>query len=99
MLTIACRRYALVVFVHSPYFYNQFYSYKWILLMNINDPLHNQFKAQKPHYIALAKQSVDSDFMVTVGVGWKVMDSESIILRLDLLPTKWDGIVLLTRSQ
>jgi hypothetical protein len=68
--------------------------------MNTNDNLHNnEFKDQKPHYVALAKQSVDSELMVTVGVGWKVTDGESIVLRLDLLPTKWDGIVLLTRSQ
>jgi hypothetical protein len=68
--------------------------------MNSNDHLHNEFKdPKKPHYFALAKQSVDSEVMVTVGVAWKVTDSESIVLRLDLLPTKWDGIVLLTRSQ
>jgi hypothetical protein len=67
--------------------------------MNNNDNLHNEFKDQRPHYAALAKQSVDSDLMVTVGVAWKVTDSESIVLRIDLLPTKWDGIVLLTRSQ
>ena len=67
--------------------------------MDTNDNLHNEFKDQKSQYVALAKQSVDSEFMVTVGVGWKVKDSDSIVLRLDLLPTKWDGTVLLTRSQ
>jgi hypothetical protein len=67
--------------------------------MDTTDNIQNELKDQKPQYVALAKQSVDSEFMVTVGVGWKVKDGDGIVLRLDLLPTKWDGIVLLTRSQ
>ena len=67
--------------------------------MDTTDNAHNEFKDQKPQYVALAKQSVDSEFMVTVGVGWKVKDGDGIVISLDLLPTKWDGIVLLTLSQ
>jgi hypothetical protein len=67
--------------------------------MDTNYNLYNEFKDKKPQYIALARQSVDSELMVTVGVGWKVKDGDSIVLRLDLLPTKWDGTVLLRRSQ
>jgi hypothetical protein len=66
--------------------------------MDTNDYVPKDLKDAKPQYIALAKQSLDSEFMVTVGVGWKISGG-GIVLRLDLLPTKWDGVILLTRSQ
>ena len=67
--------------------------------MDTDDNVPNELKDAKPQYVALAKQSLDSEFMVTVGVGWKIKDDGGIVLRLDILPTKWDGIILLKRSQ
>jgi hypothetical protein len=59
----------------------------------------NLFEDSNPQYIALVKQSPDSEFMVTVGAAWKLKDDDSIVLHLDLIPTKWDGTVLLTRNK
>jgi len=67
--------------------------------MKIKHNPQSLFEGSKPQYIALAKQSPDSEFMVTVGVAWKLEDGDSIVLRLDLTPTKWDGTVLLTRKK
>ena len=67
--------------------------------MDTNYNIANVLKGSKPQYVALARQSPDSEFMVTVGVGWNVKECDSIVLRLDLLPTKWDGTVLLTRGK
>jgi hypothetical protein len=67
--------------------------------MDTDDNVPNELKDAKPQYVALAKQSLDSEFMVTVGVGWKIKEGGGIVLRLDLLPTKWDGIILLKPSQ
>jgi hypothetical protein len=64
--------------------------------MDTNDNMAGVFSAVKPQYIVFARQSPDSDFMVTVGAGWKFEDG--IVLRLDLVPTKWDGVVLLRRA-
>jgi hypothetical protein len=67
--------------------------------MNTDNNLSNELKGTKPQYVALARQSPDSEYMVTVGSGWKVKGCDNIVLRLDLLPTKWDGTVLLARSK
>jgi hypothetical protein len=67
--------------------------------MNIKHNTPNIFEGLKPQYTALSKQSPDSEFMVTVGVAWKLKDSDTIVLRLDLIPTKWDGTILLTRNK
>jgi hypothetical protein len=38
------------------------------------------------------KKSPDSEYMVTVGSGWKVKGDDNIVLRLDLLPAKWTAL-------
>jgi hypothetical protein len=67
--------------------------------MDTIDNVPKELKDAKPQYVALAKQSLDSEYIITVGVGWKIKDGGGIVLRLDLLPTKWDGIILLKPSQ
>jgi len=37
--------------------------------MDTNDNVPKELKDAKPRYVALAKQSLDSEFIVTVGVG------------------------------
>ena len=67
--------------------------------MDTIDNVPKELKDAKPQYVALAKKSLDSEYIITVGVGWKIKDGGGIVLRLDLLPTKWDGIILLKPSQ
>jgi hypothetical protein len=67
--------------------------------MDTDDNLPDELKCSKPQYVALARQSLDSEYMVTVGSGWKVKGGDNIVLRLDLVPTKWDGTILLARSK
>jgi hypothetical protein len=67
--------------------------------MDTDNNLPDELKSSKPQYVALARQSLDSEYMVTVGSGWKVKGSDNIVLRLDLLPTKWDGTILLAQNK
>jgi hypothetical protein len=67
--------------------------------MDTDDNLPDELKGSKPQYVAFARQSLDSEYIVTVGSGWKVKGDDTIVLRLDLLPTKWDGTILLARSK
>jgi hypothetical protein len=67
--------------------------------MDTDKNLPNDLKGSKPQYVGLARQSPDSEYMVTVGSGWKVKGGDNIVLRLDLLPTKLDGTVILARSK
>ena len=54
----------------------------------------------EPQYVAQVKLRPDSKFIVTAGAGWELGDGHGgIVLRLDLLPSKWDGVVLLTRNK
>jgi hypothetical protein len=60
--------------------------------MDTDKTLSNELKGSKPQYVALARQSPDSEYMVTVGSGWKVKGDDNIVLRLDLLSAKWTAL-------
>ena len=50
---------------------------------------------RKPAYIARAKQSPDSDFMVTIGAAWPFKEGDGLVVKLQMTPTKWDGDFIL----
>ena len=58
-----------------------------------------QPKGSRPVYIARAKQAPDSDVMVTVGAAWRFKDGEGLVVKLQLLPTNWDGSFILVEPK
>ena len=56
-------------------------------------------KGSKPVFIARAKQAVDSDVMVTIGAAWRFKEGEGLVVKLQLLPTNWDGSFILVEPK
>ena len=52
-------------------------------------------KGARPIYNARAKQSPDSDFMVTIGAAWPFNEGDGLVVNLNLIPTNWDGKFIL----
>ncbi len=50
---------------------------------------------RKPVYIARAKENPDSDRWMTIGACWDFKDGEGYAVRLNALPTNWDGSFIL----
>jgi hypothetical protein len=48
----------------------------------------------KPHYLVRAKQNPDSEFYISLGVGWNAKDG-AISVKLHSIPTNWNGDMLL----
>lgn len=53
----------------------------------------------KPKYIARAKQSPDSDYMITIGAAWPFREGEGLVVKLQSLPIQWDGDFLLVEPK
>ena len=52
---------------------------------------------RKPDLVARCKQSPDSDFWITIGAAWtaKIGDGTGYSVRLHMIPTNWNGDLLL----
>jgi len=49
----------------------------------------------KPVYLAKAKQSPDSEFMITCGAVWPFKNGDGFVLKLHSLPIAWNGDLIL----
>ena len=56
-------------------------------------------KGKKPQFIARAKRSDDSDYMQTIGAAWNFKEGEGLVVKLELVPTDWDGSFILVKPK
>jgi len=56
-------------------------------------------KGNKPQYIARAKQTPDSDVMVTIGAAWPFKEGNGLVVKLQLVPTQWTGDFILVEPK
>jgi hypothetical protein len=52
-------------------------------------------KGSKPIYNARAKQTPDSDMMITIGAAWPFNEGDGLVVKLQQTPTQWDGSFIL----
>lgn len=52
-------------------------------------------KGNKPAYVARAKQSPDSEYMMTLGAAWPFKEGDGFVVKLQRIPTNWNGDILL----
>ena len=53
-------------------------------------------KGQKPAYIARAKQSADSEYMLDIGAVWPWKKGNGYVVKLHAVPIGWDGEFILS---
>ena len=56
-------------------------------------------RGARPHLIARARQSPDSEFMVTIGAAWAWKEGTGFVVKLSMLPTNWDGSFILAEPK
>lgn len=56
-------------------------------------------KGNKPVYIARARQGPDSEYMQTVGAAWPFESGDGFVVKLQFVPTNWDGSFLLVQPK
>jgi len=44
-------------------------------------------RGSKPDYIVRARQSADSDFMVTIGAAWGFKEGDGYVVKMQFIPT------------
>jgi len=49
----------------------------------------------KPTYYVRAKQSPDSEYFTTVGAVWPMKERDGYVMKLNMLPTQFDGDLLI----
>ena len=52
-------------------------------------------KGNKPKFIARAKKAEESDYMQTIGAAWPFKEGGGLVIKLDMLPTNWNGDFIL----
>lgn len=52
-------------------------------------------RGNRPQYFARAKQTPDSDFMVTIGAAFPFNSGDGFVVKLNLTPTNWNGDFIL----
>jgi len=52
-------------------------------------------RGNKPLYIARAKQTPDSEVMVTIGAAWPFNQGDGLVVKLQTVPTQWAGDFIL----
>jgi hypothetical protein len=52
-------------------------------------------RGNKPVYIARAKQTPDSEVMVTIGAAWPFNEGDGLVVKLQMIPTQWSGDFIL----
>jgi len=56
-------------------------------------------KGSKPPYFARVKRSGESEYMQTVGAAWHFKEGEGLVVKLELIPTDWDGSFILVKPK
>jgi hypothetical protein len=56
-------------------------------------------RGNKPVYIARARQTPESEVMVTIGAAWPFNDSDGLVVKLHMMPTQWSGDFILVTSK
>jgi hypothetical protein len=52
-------------------------------------------RGNKPVYIARARQTPESEVMVTIGAAWPFNDGDGLVVKLHMMPTQWSGDFIL----
>jgi hypothetical protein len=52
-------------------------------------------RGNKPLYIARAKQTPDSEVMVTIGAAWPFNEGDGLVVKLQMVLTQWSGDFIL----
>jgi hypothetical protein len=55
----------------------------------------SEAKGNRPVYLAKCKQNPKSDFFMVIGAAFKFKEGDGLVLRLDAIPTQWDGSMIL----
>ena len=50
---------------------------------------------RKPVFIARAKETPDNDRWMSIGAVWNFKEGDGYAVRLNCLPTNWDGTMIL----
>ncbi len=56
-------------------------------------------KGAKPKFVARARQSPDSEYMNTIGAAWPFENGEGLVVKLQMIPTYWDGSFILVEPK
>jgi hypothetical protein len=52
-------------------------------------------RGNKPVYIARARQTPESEVMVTIGAAWPFNNGDGLVVKLHMMPTQWSGDFIL----
>lgn len=52
-------------------------------------------RGSRPTYIARAKQSPDSDVIITIGAAWPFNEGDGLVVKLQSRPMQWSGDFIL----
>ena len=52
-------------------------------------------RGNKPLYIARARQTPESEVMVTIGAAWPFNEGDGLVVKLQMIPTQWSGDFIL----
>lgn len=52
-------------------------------------------RGNKPVYVARARQTPDSEVMVTIGAAWPFNQGDGLVVKLQVVPTQWTGDFIL----
>jgi hypothetical protein len=55
----------------------------------------NRVRGNKPLYIARARQTPESEVMVTIGAVWPFNEGDGLVVKLQMIPTQWSGDFIL----
>jgi hypothetical protein len=56
-------------------------------------------KGDKPPYFARAKCNGQSEYRQTIGAAWNFKEGEGLVVKLELIPTDWDGSFILVKPK
>ena len=54
-----------------------------------------RMRGNKPLYIARARQTPESEVMVTIGAAWPFNEGDGLLIKLQMIPTQWSGDFIL----
>jgi hypothetical protein len=52
-------------------------------------------RGNKPLDIARARQTPESEVMVTIGAAWPFNEGDGLVVKLQMIPTQWSGDFIL----
>jgi hypothetical protein len=56
-------------------------------------------KGGKPVYLAKARQTADSEFLIVIGAVWPFKNGDGFVVKLHSVPTDWRGDMILVKPQ